>query len=208
MTSVKNKNIAKPGNVEKCYFIKPFEILSSYSSFINTWKVANKIYKNTAEVSDAKLMQSLSESSIFGFISYSKWLSKKAFIKSNISNPVLKYHNVLNGNGSNSTSQYLYKLIPVCPGIKNNIEGNLSEVIIINSAPETDIAVKNYFMDLCEKSTENILSVALFKAIFKKSKYRFICIINRKDSSKPFVKRIKNIEFKIYSSFFKTVKKY
>lgn len=201
------QNLTCPDNSERCYFIKPFEIISSYNSFINTWDIVNKAYKKTSNVSDAKLMQALSESSVFGFISYSNWISKKAFIKANTINPVLKYHNVINGNGSNSVSRYLYKLIPLFSDISCKFNSKQSEVFFIESSPEKDNEFKKYFIDLFEKKAGDISSLAFFKAIYRKSKFRFIFIIDHKDNTKPFIKNNSG-DFRIYSSFFKTVKNY
>ncbi len=212
-----NENINNIKNSGNYFFIKPFEVVSSYHSFIETWKIANKVYKKIDDVSDACLMQSYFDNAKFGYISYSTWKTKEAFIKSNLTNTVLKYHNAINGDGSKSVTQSLYKLISEEIYNKKNKKKKTLEIVIFeNEFSKVDNAPlywKLYFDNLKEKSGIN--SISLFQAIYKKTKFKYIGIIDRGDCKpihnillKPY--KIngegKKIGYKIYSSIYKIVK--
>jgi hypothetical protein len=211
MKEYKYINVGKPENPGNYYFIKPFEILSSYNSFVDTWNVANKVIGQIDEVTEAGLMQSCSEKSKFGYISYSNWKSKDAFIKSNMKNTVLKHHNEPNGNGSKSAVHSLYKLMSQENHNGNRKENLDLEIIIIETVLLNDIDVREYWNNLCVIKKTKLTSSYLFKSVYKNSKFRYIGFLyyanNKVNSTVNNIVHHKN-GCKIYSSFYKKVKKY
>lgn len=209
----KADNILKNKSNGEYYFIKPFEIVSSYTSFIDTWKIANKVCKEIEDVSDTSLLQSYSDTSKFGFISYSKWESKESFIKSNKENTVLGYHNTLNGSAAKSATQYLYKLKS---GEKYSVskKDRMSKVFMLEADTDKDDAVIEYWDSICSKENDNIQAASLYKSIYKDAKFRFIGILQYDENNLKSERSLNNLlfeakrGFKAYSIFFKTAKKY
>jgi hypothetical protein len=204
-------NVGKPENPGNYYFIKPFEILSSYNSFIDTWNVANKVIKEIDDVTEAGLMQSDSVKSRFGYISYSNWKSKEAFIKSNLKNTVLKYHNEQNGNGSKSAVHSLYKLISQMNHGEIKKTNLALEIIIIETNLSNDNEVMDFWNKLCVGKKAKLTSSYLFKSVYKKSKFRYIGFLYYINNDvKSIANNILHNKYgcKIYSSFYKKVKKY
>ena len=204
-------NVGKSENPGNYYFIKPFEILSSYYSFIGTWNIANKVIREIDDVTEAGLMQSYSEKSKYGYISYSNWKSKEAFIKSNLKHTVLKYHNILNGNSPKSGVHSLYKLISQVNHSEDKKNNLALEIIIIKTDLLNDNGVNDFWNKLCISKKTKLKYSYLFKSVYKKSKFRFIGFLYYSDNV---VKSLENNSvynkngFKIYSSFYKKVKKY
>lgn len=214
-----NGNINNIKNNGKYYFIKPFDIASSYYSFAETWKIVNRVYKEIDDVSDARLMQSFSDIAKFGYISYSSWNSKEAFIKSNSMYTVLKYHNALNGDSSKFAAHTLYKLISEEIYNRKSKKKNTLQVIIFETDLSKDDKVRVNWKMFCNNLNEKkgINSASLYQAIYKKSKFRYIGIIDLGDCEadnsilmKP--SKINNEEkkngYKIHSSLYRIVKKY
>ena len=210
----KEDNILKYKSNGEYYFIKPFEIVSSYTSFIDTWKIANKVCKEIEDVSETTLLQSYSDETKFGFISYSNWKSKNSFIKSNTENTVLGYHNTLNGSDAKYAAQYLYKLKS---GEKYSVSKRKSKTVKVFMF-DTDMTKYDSIMEFWDsvRSKENgcIQSSYLYKSIYKDAKFRFVGILHYKDNNSKSENTLKNLffeaknGFKAYSIFFKTVKKY
>jgi hypothetical protein len=204
------KNIKKINSIENYYFIKPFEIEPSFTSFIDTWIVANKVCRQIEEVSDTKLLQSLSEKIKLGYISFSKWKSKEAFIKSNLENTVLKYHNEINGNGIKSAAHYLYKLIREGSNNLNKNNKSIAKVTLFETGLTDEAEVLKKWNTL-EGNENDILSSYLFKAIYKNSKYRYIGLVYLNGNPKITVNG-HNVNFdgnngiKNYTMHFKIVK--
>ena len=215
MSEIKNNIRHKEG----IYFIKPFEIVSSYYSFMDTWEIANKAYKDNDEVADARLMQSFFDNAKYGYISYSNWKTKEAFLQSNLTNTVLKYHNALNGDHSNSAKHNLYNLLSEEIFIKRTRTKKTLEVVIVETDLSRDDKILEYWKIFCEgiKKNYEIISASFYKAIYKKSKFRYIGIINVSVSeenkncikdSKRNNREEKKKGFKVYTSLYRTVKKY
>ena len=210
----KGDNILKYKSNGEYYFIKPFEIVSSYTSFIDTWKIANKVCKEIDDVSDTTLFQSYSDNTKIGFISYSKWESKESFIKSNKENTVLGYHNTLNGSDAKSAAQYLYKLKS---GEKYSVSKRkikTAKVFVFDTDMTKDDSIMEYWDSVRSEENGCIQSSYLYKSIYKDAKFRFIGILQYEDiNSKP-ESTLKNILFeakkglKVYSLFFKNIMKY
>ena len=214
-----NENISNIKNDGNYYFIKPFDISSSYCSFAETWKIVNKVYKEIDDVSDARLMQSFFDNAKFGYISYSSWKTKEAFIKSNSIYTVLKYHNALNGDVSKIPAHTLYKLISEEIYKRNSRKKKTLEIIIFETDLSKDDKIRLNWKIFCNNLNEKkgINSASLYQAIYKKSKYRYVGIIDLGDNeadhnipSNPF--KINNEEkkngYKTYSSLYRIVKKY
>lgn len=169
MNSRSKENIKTDTTGNRCYFIKPFEVMPAPETFISTWKSVYKIYRDVNEVKEVNLIQNISGESKYGFISYSDWNSKKDFMKRITSNPVLKYHN--------SGLSHLYK--PDKLFDKKTIKlNNFNTAIIFEASTESDRNISEYFISLTEKYADNIKSKLLFKAIYKNSKQRFIGLLN------------------------------
>ena len=100
-------------------------------------------------------MQSFSDNAKFGYISYSTWRTKEAFIKSNSMYTVLKYHNAMNGDGSKVAAHSLYKLISEeIYNSKSKKKKTLEIVIFENELSKVDnvpVYWKLYFDNLNEK---------------------------------------------------------
>ncbi|MFZ4589986.1 MAG: hypothetical protein ACOYN6_03250 [Ignavibacteria bacterium] len=199
------------------YFIKPFEIVSSYLAFIDTWKIVNKISSNIDEVSDVKLMQSNFNDFKFGFISFSNWETKESYIRSNLMNTVFSYHNLESGNNSKSVTQYLYKLISeenYNLGI-NNPEA--VEILVFENLTSKELDISGFWDELIETYLQKhkIQSAALYKAVYKKSKFSYIGFIYPVIAAKPNLQErscdiFSDKEypgFKIHSSTFNTILK-
>jgi hypothetical protein len=214
-----NENIRNIKNNGNYYFIKPFDVASSYYSFAETWKIVNRVYKEIDDVSDARLMQSFFDNAKFGYISYSSWKTKEAFIKSNSIYTVLKYHNALNGDSSKFPAHTLYKLISEDIYNKKNKKKKTLEIIIFETDLSKDDNVRVNWKVFCNNLNEKkgINSASLYQAIYKKTKFKYVGIIDRGDYEanhdtlvKPFT--INNEEkkngYKIYSSLYRIVKKY
>lgn len=211
MKQVKTQNIEKIKISNECYFVKPFEIVSAYSSFADTWKVANNVCRNISEVNDVCLMHSLSEYSNFGFISYSKWYSRSAYKNSLENNTILKYHHEINGSGSKSNSENLYKL--VCNSVSNNI-AKLKlpfQVYIFELDSDCDDSVINYWNNLIiENNNNNVKQRMLLKSFYKNSKYRFIGLVYYDSADKSLLNSVlfeAKDGFNVYSSFYQIIKK-
>lgn len=207
----KTKYIARINKDENYYFIKPFEISSSYSTFINTWKKVNKIYRAIEDVKDASLMQSFSEKSKYGFFSFSNWESKEAFINSNLKHNVLNYHNLLNGDDSKSALYSLYKLISYTNYNGRNKAGNTLEIITFENDGEDDNDIRKFWDSICETKNGSIASSHLFKAVYRKAKFRFLGFLY--NTNKSIITSDSNIVrkrngYNVHSSFYKKVKKY
>lgn len=210
----KTDNILKIKSDGKYYFIKTFEIVSTYTSFIDTWKIANKICSEIDDVTDTTLFQAHSDKTKFGFVSYSCWKSKEAFIKSNLENTVLGYHNTLNGSEARSATQYLYKLKSTekYSGAKKKYYN--AKIFMIETEMQKDDYIIEYWKTVCTKENINIQSSFLYKSIYKDAKVRFIGVLKYKDNNSNYESTLKNLLFeakkgiKVYSLFFKTVMRY
>lgn len=180
-----NRNNSTAGNLVDYYFIKPFEVVSSYNDFINTWKIANSCNVDCDEVSNIQLLQSYSGDFHYGFVSFSKWKSKESFIKSNRENSVLRYHNFVGDSVNSFYTNNLYKL---------NSEINLSDtslskaeiqILYFESLSTNDDDVKNFWGLICNeiKYKKNVHSAQLFKSVYKIAKFRYIGFIHQQNSS-------------------------
>jgi hypothetical protein len=157
-------------------------------------------------------MKSLSDDSKYGYISYSDWETKESYIESNLQNTVLRYHTTLNGNGSGSANHYLYKLISNDKYARNSNKANRSyEIILYETELNTIEIVQGLWSKLCDSKRPKLSSSYLYKSVYKKSKFRFIGFLNYTDidlKSEESNNVYKKNGYKIYSSFYKKVKKY
>jgi hypothetical protein len=207
-------NIGKPENPGNYYFIKPFEIVSTYTAFIDTWKIANKVCKEIDDVSDTSLLQSYSDLAKFGYVSYSKWNSKESFIKVNNENPVLGYHNTLNGSDARSATQYLYKLKSGEKYSVSKKKNRTAKVFMLDTEMTKDDIIMEYWDSVLSQKNGKIQSSSLYKSIYKDAKFRFIGILQYEDNNSKAESNLKKLLFeakkglKVYSFFFKTVMKY
>lgn len=173
----KDDNITKNKSNGEYYFIKPFEIVSSYTSFIDTWKIANKVCKEIEDVSDTTLLQSYSDETKFGFISYSNWKSKNSFIKSNTENTVLGYHNTLNGSDAKSAAQYLYKLKSGEKYSVSKWKSKTAKVFMFDTDMTKDDSIMEFWNSARSKENGCIQSSYLYRSIYKDAKFRYIGFI-------------------------------
>ena len=212
MKNSKTKNTEKTGDENGYYFIKPFEISSSYNLFIDTWIKVNKLYKEINEVTDAGLMQSLSDDSKYGYISYSDWETKESYVESNQQNTVLRYHTTINGNGSGSANHYLYKLMSGENYNGDSYKANRNyEILLCDTELSYNEIVRDLWSKLCDSKKPKLASSYLYKSVYKKSKFRYVGFLyyNDNDIKSPDNNSIlKKSGCKIYSSFYKKVKKY
>jgi hypothetical protein len=205
-------------NNEGLIFIKPFEVVSSYGAFVETWEVANKKLKEIEEVNSVSLMQSLYEEARFGYISYSYWKNKESFIKSVKQHPVLKYHNMFYGGSTNSAPLTLYREISTEIFKYKNKKENITEIMLMETELEYDEKIMEYWHIFFESAlnSEGLLSSSLYKSVYKKNKFRYIGFLNledidsfRRKFENPFRLKIEgeNKGFKIYSSVYNVAKK-
>lgn len=208
VNTINTKDINKINS--EYYFVKPFEIVSSYSSFAGTWKVANKVCKDIKEVSDLLLFQCFSDYAKYGYITFSKWDSKESFINSIQNNLVLKYQYELNGNGLKSATNNLYKLVSenYCKRCFNR--DSIVEVILFENGYDNDNEILKYWDEKCNTIALHNRSVLFFKSVNRKSKYRYLGLINSDIDDENELKSVKfeaKTGFNVYSSFFKLIKK-
>jgi hypothetical protein len=214
-----NENINNTKTNGNYYFIKPFDVASSYYSFAETWKIVNRVYKEIDDVSDARLMQSFFDNAKFGYISYSSWKSKEAFIKSNSMYTVLKYHNAINGDSSKFAAHTLYKLISEEIYNRKSKKKKTLEVVIFETDLSKDDKVRVNWKMFCNNLNEKkeINSASLYQAIYKKTKFRYIGIIDLGEyeanhniliKSNKIINEEKKNGYKIHSSLYRIVKKY
>lgn len=214
MNIKKDNNIITSKSDGSYFFVKPFEIYSSYSAFVNTWKIANKFCKDIKDVSGTVLLRSFSEISKFGYISFSKWKSKESFIKYNKKYPVFGYHNILNGSDSNSATQYLYRLIS---GTDFSISSNKNKVfksVIFETGTADEKDVIAYWQSIYSNDNPSAQNACLFKSVYKNARYRFIGFA-QSDINEPGNDAVfKNIQFVARKDFIantfylETIKRY
>jgi hypothetical protein len=175
--------------IEKILFIKPFEIESSYSSFIVIWKNINKVLSRANGIYTSALLSSIDCTSKYGFVSFSAWESKSSFLKAANDNAVLKYHISKNREEKESDYLYLYRVI------KNDIlesRKNANEILIINFIKEKKQNEKNvvkYWKEITElyKRENFILNSYLCKSIYQISKFGYIIFMGVKNIEKSYL---------------------
>ncbi len=116
----------------------------------------------------------------------------------------------LNGNGTKSASANLYKLLS--KNIFNN-NCNAESVFQVNifEVDSSDEYVTDFWNNKCSKSGDDVHSMLLYKSIYKNSKYRYIGFVyynNVKDIIRNSVSLESQEGLKMFTSFFKIIKKY
>lgn len=159
------------------YFIRPFEMLSSYSQFLRTWEIANNYTLCIPDVSLVSLLKSLNNESKFGFLSFSKWSSRESFKRLNLHNPVFKNHNAFDFDGKGSANNYLYKLLNFT---MHNVAFRTHEIVYLlmfEDKYKTEDGFSGSWNEFCYAFKDKIQSAFLFKSVYRNSRFRFVSII-------------------------------
>lgn len=164
------------GITGKILFIKPFEINNSNSSLKRVWKSLEKILINTEGFYESGLFCSLHNSSKYGFISYSVWNSKEAFMKAAKENIVWKYHVAKSGEKGKAYRNFLYRVIKHHK-VKEKFKGiELFFVSFIGKERSHELEVVNHWNQLKNNLLNgNLLKeIYLNKSVHRNSKYNYI----------------------------------
>jgi hypothetical protein len=162
----------------KILFIKPFEVDSSGTSFIDVWKNIRKTLRRSQGNQFAALLRSVAESAGIGFVSLSAWDSRLSFRKALRDSIIIKYHIMGNTSDNRSDLSFVYE---VTGSRCNKIPGKGKELIrldFIRSGKDAGKVI-DYWNRLINDFERKgaLLDSLLCKSVSEKAGFSYVIIV-------------------------------